>query len=149
MYKFLSVLTILLFSLISSVQSQVSEAPFAYVEVMPIFRGGPEAMYKFMYDHIVYPDSARISGIQGTVVAEFVVDIDSLIKDSKIIRSIGGGCDEEVLRLFDLMNAQKLWIPGRHNNRNVPVTFTMPVKFVLEGTDKKKSKKSKPGKVNP
>jgi protein TonB len=148
-YKFLSAFTILLFSLTSFVQAQVSEAPFAYVEVMPIFRGGPEAMYKFMYDHIVYPDSARMNGIQGIVVAQFVVDIDSLIKDSKIIRGIGGGCDEEVLRLFDLMNAQKLWIPGRHNNRNVPVTFTMPIKFVLKGKENKKSKKSKPGKVNP
>jgi len=124
-------------------QAQVSEPPFTYVEVMPVFQGGTDAMYKFVYDHTTYPDAARKNGIQGTVIAQYVVDIDSLAKEVKIISGIGGGCDEEVLKLFDLMNEQKLWIPGRHNNQPRPVILTMPVKFVLQGKEKKKSKKAK------
>ena len=127
---------------ITTIHCQVSEPPFSYVEVMPVFQGGNTAMYKFIYDNISYPDSARQNDIQGTVIAQFVVDIDSLAKEVKIIRGIGYGCDEAVLRLFDLMNEQKLWIPGRHNNRPRPVIYTLPVKFVLESKSGEKSKKS-------
>jgi protein TonB len=123
--------------------SQVSEPPFSYVEQMPVFRGGNAAMYAYVADHIAYPDSALRMGIEGMVIAQYVVDIDSLAKEVKIIRGIGYGCDEAVLKLFDSMNEQKLWIPGMHNHKPVPVIFTLPVTFKLTDTKTKKNKRSK------
>jgi hypothetical protein len=122
--------------------SQVSDAPYSYVEQMPVFQGGTTAMYQFVYNNVSYPDSAMAHNIQGMVTAQFVVDIDSLAKEIKIVKGLGYGIDEEVLRLFELMNAQHLWIPGRHNNKPVPVIFSLPIKFKLEekASDPKKNK---------
>ncbi len=142
MLKILILFAVLIF-MISSVLAQVSQAPFSYVEDMPVFRGGTTAMNKFVFDNLVYPDTAIQNHIEGTVIAQYVVDIDSLAKEVKIVTGLGYGCDEEVLRLFELMNEQKLWIPGRHNNKPVPVIYTMPVRFVLHGKEQKRSKKSK------
>jgi len=44
--------------------------------------------------------------------------------------------DEEVLRIFELMNTQKSWIPGKHKGVAVPVSFTLPIKFILQDDQK-------------
>jgi len=145
MLKVLTSVAVLIVFIAHPVQSQAiqppppvtqTQPPFAFVEVMPVFKGGQAAMYKFISDNIEYPDSARINGIQGQVIAQFVVDIDSLTKEVKIVRGIGYGCNEEVLRIFELMNAQKSWIPGRHKGVAVPVSFTLPIKFILSDDQK-------------
>lgn len=120
-----------------------NEEPFSYVEVMPAFKGGQDAMYKYIFGHITYPAVARENAIQGMVIVQFVVDVDSVLKRIHILRGIGGGCDEEVLKLMDQMNADKMWIPGRHSDRAVPVLFTLPVSFKLKGIKGKKSKSKK------
>src|SRR5688572_4773267 len=110
MLRILTFVVVLIGFIAHPVQSQATQPapavtetqpPFAFVEEMPTFKGGMPAMYKFIADHLVYPDSARINGIQGQVIAQFVVDIDSLTKEVKIVRGIGSGCDEEVLRIFE------------------------------------------------
>jgi protein TonB len=105
------------------------EAPFAYVEQMPTFPDGTEAMYKYIYDKIKYPAIARENGIQGQVIVQFVVSKEGDIQNAKIARGIGGGCNEEALRV---VNGMPRWKPGKHNGRAVPVTFTLPIKFVLQ-----------------
>ncbi len=105
------------------------EAPFSYVEQMPTFPDGQEAMYKFIYDRIKYPAIARENGISGQVIVQFVVSKDGEIKNAKVVRGIGGGCNEEALRV---VNDMPKWKPGKHNGRAVPVTFTLPIKFVLQ-----------------
>ena len=98
-----------------TLQLLVGGTPLTVVEDKPDFTGGDDAMYRFMAENIHYPVSAREKGIQGTVVVKFVVDVDSSLKRVHIVRSVGGGCDEEVIRLTQLMSDQKLWIPGSFN----------------------------------
>ena len=117
--------------------------PFTYAEVMPAFEGGQAEMYKFIYENITYPAIARENNIQGMVIVQYVVDVDSLAKRIKIVKGIGAGCDQEVVRVMQLMNEGKKWIPGRHNGRAVPITFVLPVTFKLEGPKEKKLKKKK------
>jgi protein TonB len=105
------------------------EEPFAYVEQMPSFPDGQDAMYKWIYDRIKYPAIARENGISGQVIVQFVVTKDGDIQKAKVVRGIGGGCDDEALRV---VNAMPKWKPGKHNGRAVPVTFTLPIKFVLQ-----------------
>ncbi len=116
-------------SLKSSTDSEVKEAePFMYVEQMPTFPGGQEAMYKFIYQELEYPAAAKESGIAGTVVVQFVVSKEGEIQNPKVVRGIGGGCNEEALRI---VNSMPKWNPAMHNGRTVPVTFTLPIKFSL------------------
>jgi len=105
------------------------EEPFTYVEQMPTFPDGTEAMYKYIYEKIKYPAIARENGISGQVIVQFVVSKEGEIQKAKVVRGIGGGCNEEALRV---VNGMPKWKPGKHNGRAVPVTFTLPIKFVLQ-----------------
>ena len=109
-------------------QKSNAEEPFAYVEQMPTFPGGNEAMYRHIYNNLKYPATARENGIYGQVIVQFVVSENGDIQNARVARGIGGGCNEEALRV---VNNMPKWTPGKHNGRNVPVTFTLPIKFGL------------------
>jgi len=106
-----------------------SKNVFIMVEQMPEFPGGGEKLTKFLQDNLIYPELARENAIQGYVYLTFIVDSDGSIKDIKILRGIGGGCDEEAVRVIRLMPK---WIPGRQNGKAVVVQFNLPVKFTLD-----------------
>lgn len=104
------------------------DKPFLIVEQMPEFPGGDEARIKYLSQNIKYPMLAKEGGIQGTVYLTFVLSKTGQISDVKILRGIGGGCDEEAVRV---VKAMPPWIPGRQNGKAVPVQFQLPLKFSL------------------
>jgi TonB family protein len=107
---------------------------------MPEYEGGPDSMYQFIAENIHYPVTALEQGIMGIVYVGFVVDTTGNMVDIQVKRGIGGGCDEEALRVVNLMAATKRWTPGMHEGKPVRVTFTMPITFALEGKKKKRKK---------
>jgi protein TonB len=111
------------------VVAEEDEKPLLVVEQNPEFQGGYESMLKFLHDKMQYPTLAQESGIQGTVFVQFVVSKTGKISNVKILRGIGGGCDEEAVRVVKEMPN---WIPGRQNGQAVPVMFQIPVKFQLQ-----------------
>jgi periplasmic protein TonB len=94
----------------------------------PTFPGGQNAMLAFLGNSIKYPHTAADNGIQGTVIMEFIVSKTGELTDIKVLRSIGGGCDEEAVRVVKLMPK---WKPGRHEGKPVNVRYTLPVRFKL------------------
>jgi protein TonB len=106
------------------------EEIFQIVEEQPSFPGGEEARLRWLSNNIRYPAIARESGIQGTVFIQFVVERDGSITDARVVRGIGGGCDEEALRAVQNMPR---WTPGKQRSRPVRVLFMMPVRFTLAG----------------
>lgn len=58
----------------------------------------------------------------------FVVEPDGSVSDVNVLRGIGGGCDEEAVRVVKQMPA---WKPGKQRNKPVRVHFTLPVRFTL------------------
>ncbi len=103
---------------------------FTIVEEMPAFPGGEAERNKFLAANIQYPQQATENGIQGTVYVSFVVDSKGNVTEVKILRGIGGGCDEEALRVVKMMPK---WHPGKQNGKNVRVLFNMPIYFKLQG----------------
>lgn len=101
---------------------------FTVVESMPTFPGGDVARIKYLNANIKYPTIARESGIQGRVFVTFVVETDGRVTDVKILRGIGGGCDEEAVRV--IKNMPK-WVPGKQRGKAVRVQFNMPILFKL------------------
>ena len=79
-------------------------------------------------NNIKYPEVARTSGITGTVYVQFVVEKDGSISDVKVVRGIGGGCDEEAVRVVKSMPR---WKPGKQRGQPVRVYFTLPIEFKL------------------
>jgi periplasmic protein TonB len=108
----------------------VEEAPiFTVVESMPEFPGGFQELYNFLGNNIKYPVMAKESGIQGRVFVTFVVERDGSITDVRIIRGIGGGCDEEAIRVVESMPK---WQPGKQRGKPVRVQYNLPVRFTLQ-----------------
>ncbi len=105
-----------------------TEKSFQFAEQMPEFPDGQAAMMKFIQNNLKYPEEARKANTQGTVVLQFVVTETGKIADIKVARGIGHGCDEEAVRVVSIMPA---WRPGKLNQKNIPVNFTLPIKFRL------------------
>jgi len=105
------------------------EKIFLVVEEMPSFPGGDQEMYRFIGKNIEYPRMAKESGISGRVFVTFVVEKDGRVTDVAILRGIGGGCDEEAIRVIKSMPK---WNAGMQRGKPVRVQFRMPIKFTLQ-----------------
>lgn len=106
----------------------IGEKVFYKVDQMPEFPGGHEALFRFIQKHLEYPEMARKHGIEGRVLTEFTVDSVGAIADINILRAIGGGCEEETIRVLNLMPD---WEAGIHEGKPVNVRFHLPLSFVL------------------
>jgi TonB family protein len=102
---------------------------FMVVEQNPEFPGGLRELGNYLGRSIRYPSAAQRANVQGKVFVQFVVGEDGTIRDPKILKGIGFGCDEEALRIT--LNMPK-WNPGRQNGKAVAVQFNLPINFVLE-----------------
>lgn len=102
---------------------------FTFVEQNPEFPGGLEAMYKYLGKNIRYPAVASRNGLEGNVILQFVVGKEGEISDIQVVKSLGGGTDEEAIRVVKTMPK---WAPGKQNGRSVNVRYTLPVRFKLQ-----------------
>ena len=102
---------------------------FQFVEEPPSFPGGEDKLMEYLSKNIKYPNIAKENNIQGRVYVTFVVDKDGKVTSAKVLRGIGGGCDEEALRVVKNMPE---WKPGRQNGRSVLVQYNLPVVFNLK-----------------
>ncbi len=111
-----------------------SDETHTYVETMPEYPGGEEALFKYLSKNIKYPPEAYKNNIGGKVIIEFIVGRDGWVRDVKVIKGIGYGCDEEAVRVVQGMEQ---WKPGTQNGKNVSVSYKLPIKFT---PDQKKTK---------
>jgi protein TonB len=108
---------------------------FVIVEQMPQFPGGQGEMQKFLGGNLKYPEEAVEAGISGAVYVTFVVDKDGSIVDARVLRGIGGGCDEEALRV---VRSMPKWEPGVQRGKPVRVQYNLPIRYSLRNTDGEK-----------
>lgn len=111
-------------------EEEIVEAEiFTVVEQMPEFPGGAAEMTRFIQKNIKYPMMARESDIQGRVYVNFVVEPDGSVSNVTVMRGIGGGCDEEAVRIVNMMPK---WNPGKQRGVAVRCSFTVPIVFRLQ-----------------
>ncbi len=116
-------------------EDDIDELVRDFVHQKPWFGGCKEdrcsdqELLKFLGKHIKYPSIALENGIKGRVTAQFIVERDGSISDITILRGIGAGCDEEVIRVLEYMNKDILWQPGMQNGKPVRVRYRLPVTF--------------------
>ena len=121
------------------------DLPHRRVEHMPTFPGcsgdtemerrscTEQALLRYVSKHLTYPAIARENNVTGTVVLQFVIDRDGLMKDIKLLRDIGAGCGNAAYKVVhDLADTMGAWKPGRQQGRPVPVLYTLPVRMQLE-----------------
>ncbi len=76
---------------------------------------------------IVYPESARRAGIEGRVFVRFILNEQGRVENPRVLRGIGGGCDEVVV---DALKEARFW-PGMIQGQPVRVRLTVFVEFRL------------------
>ena len=111
------------------IETPVQAEIFTVVEEQPGYPGGEEARISYLQQNIKYPEEAKELGIQGKVFVTFVVEVDGSITDVRVLRGIGGGCDEEAIRVVKSMPK---WVPGKQRGVPVRVQFNLPIKFTLQ-----------------
>ncbi|MDQ8006008.1 MAG: energy transducer TonB [Pedobacter sp.] len=97
-----------------------------YVDIPAEFPGGINKARQFLANNIQYPDEAVENGVNGTVQVKFTIEADGSISNIEIVRKLGYGCDEEVIRVLKRMPK---WNPAKLKGQNVRSYFTMPVSF--------------------
>ena len=102
----------------------------ANIDVHPRFPGGDEARLNFLRQFIRYPDEALKKKIQGVVTVTFVVEPDGSLSRVDVVNRLGGGCDEEAMRVTKTMPR---WEPAKRNGKSVRVVLRMHIVFQIPG----------------
>lgn len=100
------------------------EPIFEAVEKLPEIIGGMNSLYEKIY----YPEVARRVGIEGRVIVQAVVSKTGKVVDLKILKGIGGGCDEVALEAVNAL----MFYPGEQRGRSVNVRISIPIQFKLQ-----------------
>ena len=121
-----------LFEQLLDIATSEADTVYQIVEEMPQFPGGENALMEYVSKNVVYPEEAKEKEIQGRVFISFVVEKDGSIGEVKVLRGIGGGCDEESVRVISDMPK---WKPGKQKGEFVRVSYQIPIMFKLGQTN--------------
>ena len=129
-------------TLTNSMEKKKVDKVFQVVEDAPIFPGCEQVtkiaerkrcanheLFEFLQEYLVYPKEALEKDIEGAVIVQFIVEKDGRLTNINVIRGIGYGCNEEAIRLIEIMPD---WNPGRQRGQPARVQFTLPIRFILE-----------------
>ncbi len=84
-------------------------------------------MNHYINSNLKYPETAKTGGIEGSVKLGFVVEEDGIASNIHILESVGGGCDQEAIRILESLH----WFPGIANEKRVRSQTTFDVVFKL------------------
>ena len=114
---------------------------FDVVEEMPVFPGGQTGLMEFIAKNLRYPVKAQKEGIQGRVIARFIVEKDGSVSNLAVARrSASSELDAEAIRVLSTMPK---WTPGKQRGKEVRVKYTVPIAFRLSGPEVEEIKDSK------
>ena len=122
---------VMLFAFSINVNAQVevfddNEPIFVVAEESPEFPGGDSVLNDFIARNIKFINSE--ADFRGKYIVSFVVEKDGSLSNIKIIRSLYGPFDEEVIRVVKLMPK---WKPAKHRGKAVRQQFNLPVSFKI------------------
>jgi protein TonB len=111
----------------------------------PTYIGGLKAMREFIAKEMKYPKSALENKVEGSVFIKYEVDHKGNVISSRVLSSLGYGCDEEAIRLVSKLkfyvskNPRKLRIKF---NKSIRIKFRLPKKKVVKLRKNQRSRRS-------
>lgn len=108
-------------------QATQTDTIYSAVEVTPEFPGGLHAFYKFVQEK--YKTPRAVGKQKGRVIATFVVEKDGKLTDIRIVKDMGFGTGEELVRV---LKKSPKWSPGLQNNKPVRVQYSLPLVIAPE-----------------
>ena len=96
-------------------------------EVTPAFPGGPNIWKMYLEKKLQYPETAKMNGIEGSVIVEFTVGKDGKISEIKIFKSVNPELYKEAIRLIQ----KSMWVPALQGGKNVIYRKRQEIVFKL------------------
>lgn len=115
------------FKYLPKMQVDSSMKIYKTADQMPMYQKGNFALQDFIKENLEYPRQAQLSNIQGTVMLDFVVEPSGLPTNISIAQSVGGGCDQEAIRIVQMIK----WYPAKMGDKLVRAQMSYPIYFVL------------------
>lgn len=108
--------------------TQIEQFGFTAEKQAPRYVGGKEAMSKFIYSKMQYPQDAKAKGIQGDVQLNFFVDVDGTLLNITVVKGVCESIDAEALRVVKTMPK---WLPGKNGSVNILMKSSLIIGFHL------------------
>jgi len=105
-----------------------SQTKFKELDKQPEFKGGNDAMVKYLISEVKYPVKAKTEGIQGKVIVSFDVTETGKIVNAKVEQSVNPELDAEAIRVVSSMQD---WTPGEVAGKKVKAKMNLPINFKL------------------
>ena len=83
-----------------------SRKPESFIK-QPNYPGGNKAMDDFIRKNLRYPEEALQHKTEGTVAVEIDIDVFGKVATARVKHGIGHGCNEEALRIVQLLQFEK------------------------------------------
>jgi TonB family protein len=111
----------------------------------PKYPGGSKAMDAFIKQQMQYPEEALKNRVEGTVSVDIDIDVNGKVSSAKVKHGIGYGCDEEALRLVNLLRFEKKKYHGLYVlfHRTINIHFRLPGAPTVTYNYKESTKKEK------
>ena len=137
---------------IGGMEGRITSTPESNVQKAPEFKGGLEALVKYLNKNLKYPGLAKRYGVEGKVVMEFIVDTDGTLKEitakdciierfnttkfSQLTEAEQKNLKEQFALLFAKEGARVIrkmpkWTPGNINGIPVRVKYNLPITFKI------------------
>ncbi len=107
--------------------NKIYEIKELFQSPLPYFANPQVTLAGFLRTNLVYPDQAKQFEIQGTVKLKFVVETDGRASNIVVENSVGGGCDNEAIRLIQSL----VWTPGVKNDSLVRTRMSQEITFQI------------------
>jgi len=115
---------------LSGFQKSISQNIYSFAAL----EKAPEPMFKdkltlnqFILTNLSYPEEAYTRSISGTVSLDFIIEKNGLASNIVITESVGGGCDQEAIRLLQHIE----WVPGMVHDSLVRSRNHLDIQFNL------------------
>lgn len=114
----------------ATVRQTDSSKAYVFVEQMPEFKGGNEALLAFLGNNVKYPEVAQEAEVEGLTVVKFTVEKNGSVTNIQTVKSLSPETDQEAARVVKMTSGN--WAPGKQNGETVRVEYTLPVRFALK-----------------
>jgi protein TonB len=99
---------------------------YPMAETPPAPEGGLSVFFEYTEDNLDCPAEAKKKGVKGNVYVQFVVEKDGQLSNIKVVKGLGYGCDEAVIKC--LQSAPR-WKAGKQGGKPVRVQKTMAIQI--------------------
>ena len=97
-------------------------------------------MQQFIKDNLKYPKQALENKVEGSVFIQYQINPEGKVSDTKVLKGLGHGCDEEALRLVKALEF-KPWRGPENNNVKITSRQKIAIHFRLKDV-------KQPAKIN-